>query len=57
MPLSVLKVIGVTYIVFISLGFARSAIHRRGGDAPKPSLYGLYQVEEFVREGRAVPRC
>jgi YD repeat-containing protein len=49
------KTLLIGYVLISSAVYAREAVHRRGGDAPRPALYGIFQVDEFVRNGQIVP--
>jgi uncharacterized membrane protein YphA (DoxX/SURF4 family) len=50
-----MKTMLIGYVLISSAVYAREAVHRRGGDAPRPNLYGIFQVDEFVRNGQIVP--
>jgi hypothetical protein len=50
-----LKTLLIGYALISSAGFARAAVHLRGGDAARPALYGIYRVDGLVRNGQVVP--
>jgi hypothetical protein len=49
------KALLIGYALLSSGSYARTAMHRRGTDAPRPPLYGIYQVDELIRDGALVP--
>jgi YD repeat-containing protein len=49
------KTLLMGYVLISSAVYAREAVHRRGGEAPRPALYGIFQVDELVRNGQVVP--
>ena len=50
-----LKTLPIGYVLISSANCAREAVRRRGSNAPRSALYGIYQVDEFVRNGQVVP--
>jgi uncharacterized membrane protein YphA (DoxX/SURF4 family) len=49
------KVLFVGTMLHMMVSSRLEAIGKYGDRAPKPPLYGLYQVESFTRDGQAVP--
>lgn len=51
----VVKALLIGIVVFSTARQVLNAEKQYGGKAPKPALYGIYDVEEFVRNGQALP--
>ena len=48
----------ILFIGWIAVSLTRDALKREkqfGENAPKPPIYGIYEVEEFTRNGEALP--
>jgi hypothetical protein len=50
-----LKILAIIFALYSTLWSSINASRKYGDNAPKPLLYGIYDVEAFVRKGDTIP--
>ncbi|MDQ6757139.1 MAG: hypothetical protein M3004_09400 [Bacteroidota bacterium] len=50
-----LKVLAILFAIYSTLWSSIGVINKYGDSAPKPSLYGIYDIETFIKKGDTIP--